>query len=93
MRSLFFNVILFLILTKCLHSNNLALPCAGCHGPKGYSPGQTIPSINNLDRSYFIKAFNEYKSGIRDNYIMQIIARGYTDNQIQALAEYFGEKN
>ena len=72
-----------------LHANNLALPCAGCHGPNGKSPGETIPSINNLDKNYFINALKEYKSGIRENYIMRIIANGYTDAQIEILADFY----
>ena len=56
---------------------------------KGNSPGKTIPSIQNLERSYFIQAFKEYKNGTRENYIMKIIANGYSDQEIKTLADYY----
>jgi len=75
-----------------LNATNLALPCSGCHGPNGLSSGDSIPSINNLDKEYFIKSFNDYKTGVRDHYIMKIIANGYTKNQIELLADYYDKK-
>jgi len=73
------------------NANNIALPCAGCHGPKGSSPGETIPSINNLDKKYFINALKDYKSGDRKNYIMNIISKGYTDKEIELIADYYAK--
>ena len=73
-------------------STNLALPCEGCHGPNGNSPGKTIPSIKNLDKSYFINAFKEYKNGTRDHYVMKIIANGYSEKEIKMLADYYESK-
>ena len=63
-----------------------ALPCAGCHGTNGNSPGKTIPSIKNLEKSYFIKAFEEYKNGTRSHYIMKIIANGYSDEEVENIS-------
>ena len=57
MRFMFLKILLVITITSHLNANNLELPCAGCHGPKGVSPGETIPSINNLDKQYFINAF------------------------------------
>ena len=54
MRFMFLKILLVITIISHLNANNLALPCAGCHGPKGVSPGETIPSINNLDKQYFI---------------------------------------
>ena len=78
--------------SNILLANNLALPCAGCHGPNGNSPGETIPSIKNLEKNYFIKAFKEYKNGTRNHYIMKIIANGYSDKEIKILADYYEKK-
>ena len=92
MRFILCKSILIISLISHLNANNLALPCAGCHGPNGVSPGETIPSINNLDKQYFINAFKEYKRGERKNYIMQIISKGYTDKEIELLANYYDKK-
>ncbi len=83
---------IYLNFSNILMSNNLALPCAGCHGPNGSSPGKTIPSIKNLDKSYFIRAFKEYKNGTRNNYVMKIIANGYSEKEIKMLADYYDSK-
>ena len=84
-------LLFMLFLSSNLKANNLALPCAGCHGPEGNSPGDTIPSIKNLDKKYFINALKAYKNESRNNYIMQIISKGYTDKEIELLADYYGK--
>ena len=85
--------ILYLLLSSNAISNdNLALPCLGCHGPGGNSPGDSIPSISGLSKEYFIKSFNAYKYDTRDNYIMRIIAKGYTEKQIISMSKYFNQQ-
>jgi len=88
-----FIVIAFIFLLSTLNANNLALPCTGCHGSNGVSAGETIPSINNLGKKYFIEAFKEYKNGTRNSYIMKIISNGYSDEQIKILADYYDKQN
>ena len=70
----------------------LADTCAGCHGTDGGSQGPASPSIAGLDASYFLKSMLEYKSGARQSTIMGRIARGYTDAQLKAMADYFASK-
>ena len=81
----------FTIVALPVFGNNLAIPCYGCHGPKGVSPGETIPSSVGLDKLYLENSLNEYKSGIRDNYIMKIISNGYSDKEIKELASFFSK--
>ena len=80
---------IFFFALKPIYSNNLALPCLGCHNSNSNISENTIPNIIGLDNEYFINAFYDYKNKVRDNYIMQIIAQGYSDIQINNLAEYF----
>ena len=70
-------------------ANNLALPCYGCHISNDNKSNNTIPMIEGIDKEYFITAFHEYKKKIRENYLMQIISLGYSDSEIENLAEYF----
>ena len=86
-------LILMIFFLNHLNANNWALPCAGCHSPTGIYSKSTIPSIYDLDKKYFINALKDYKSGVRDNYIMQIISRGYTDQEIEMLADYYAKKD
>ena len=66
----------------------LANPCAGCHGTDGASPGP-IPPINSMPGSYISSAMMDYKSGKRKGTVMNRIARGYTDKEIELMAKHF----
>ena len=78
---------IFFFITFSIASSNIALPCLGCHADKD----NVIPNINGLNSDYFIKAFTAYKNNERNHYLMQIIAKGYSNKQIKLLAEYFEE--
>ena len=83
----------FLIsLLKVSFANNIALPCYGCHISNNNKSNYSIPMIEGIDKKYFISAFHEYKNKARDNYLMQIISQGYSDSDIENLAEYFSNK-
>ena len=73
-------------------ANNTALPCYGCHMSYNNKPNNSIPIIEGIDKKYFITAFHEYKKKVRDNYLMQIISQGYSESEIESLAEYFSNK-
>lgn len=68
---------------------NLANACAGCHGTDGASPGPT-PAINGLSAEDMAALLTSFKSDEVAVTIMNRIAKGYTDAEIQALAAYFG---
>ena len=85
-------LIIFSVYNTILLGNNLALPCYGCHNINNNINFSSIPSLQEIDREYFIKAFNEYKNKIRDNYLMQIISKGYSESEIESLAEYFSNR-
>ena len=75
-----------------LQSAIFATPCAGCHGPDGKSPG-SIPSINHLSKSAIIFAMKAFKTDKRPGSVMNRIAKGYTDKEIELMAEYFARIN
>ena len=66
----------------------LANPCAGCHGTDGASPG-SIPSIKGLPSKHLASTMKDYKSGKRQGTVMNRIARGYTDEEIELMAKHF----
>ena len=56
-------LIFFLInLLKVSFSNNIALPCYGCHISNNNKSNNSIPMIEGIDKKYFITAFHEYKN-------------------------------
>lgn len=67
----------------------LANTCAGCHGTNGQSAGDSMPSLAGLDERYFYKAMKDFQSGARPSTIMGRLAKGYSDNEMKALADFF----
>lgn len=66
--------------------------CAGCHGTHGNSQGPATPSIAEISSEYFIEAMKAYKNDERPATIMNRIAKGYTDEEIKLMAEFFAKQ-
>ena len=67
---------------------NLAAACANCHGTNGVSqPG--MPNLAGQQRAYLVQQMQDFRAGKRAATIMHQIAKGYSDEQIDALAAYF----
>ncbi len=69
----------------------LANTCAGCHGTNGASQGPATPTIAGLSPEYFEEVMEGFKSGEIPSTIMGRIAKGYTKEEIKAMAEYFAK--
>ena len=67
---------------------NLAAACANCHGTNGMSQ-QGMPNLAGQQRTYLVQQMQDFRAGKRPATIMHQIAKGYTDEQIDALAAYF----
>jgi len=63
----------------------LSLSCAGCHGPGGHSPGP-IPSIYGRSPAAIAETMRAFRSDERPATVMNRIAKGYSDAEIDALA-------
>ena len=72
-------------------ARSLATNCTGCHGPSGNSSG-AIPTIAGLERAYIVTAMQEFKAGTRQATVMHQHAKGYSDQEIEILAEYFSKQ-
>lgn len=70
----------------------LAAPCAACHGPKGSSVGVATPTIAGVTQDYFITSMQDYVSGKRKSTVMGRIAKGYSAEEVKALAGYFSQQ-
>jgi len=66
----------------------LSNECVTCHQVSGKYDG--IPSIVGWPEESFIHALGEYRAKIRANAVMRSIAVKFTDEEIAALASYFG---
>ncbi|MGB5835068.1 MAG: c-type cytochrome [Thiohalocapsa sp.] len=70
----------------------LANTCAGCHGTNGASAGEYMPTIGGLNKEYLIEVLDDYKTGLRSSTIMGRIMRGYSDQEIRAIADFYANQ-
>jgi sulfide dehydrogenase cytochrome subunit len=66
----------------------LSVSCAGCHGTDGKSPG-SIPSIGGKSSDFIATALRQFSTGEWPSTVMGRHATGYTDEEIQLIADYF----
>lgn len=69
-------------------TRQMAASCFSCHGTYGQSQGG-IPALAGRERQHFIKQMQDFKSGARPATVMHRHAKGYSDAEIEKLAEYF----
>jgi len=69
----------------------LSNSCAACHGTNGKSPG-AIPSINGKSARFLSQTLKEFRSGARPSTVMERHAKGYSDKEINMIAEYFSRQ-
>lgn len=62
--------------------------CMGCHGFKGMGSGD-IPRLAGVPKGVTAGKLMSYKSDDLEGTVMNRIAKGYSDEEIQAVAEFF----
>ena len=67
---------------------NLAATCANCHGTNGNAVDGGF-SLAGYPKDRFIDTMNAFKSGQRPATLMHQIAKGYTDEQIAIMGDFF----
>ncbi len=70
----------------------LSNACAGCHGTNGGSAGLTMPSLASQSKTAIVDAMKKFKSGERPSTVMGRLAKGYTDAEFDAMAEFFSSQ-
>ena len=65
--------------------------CTNCHGPQGRSAG-AVPSLAGLPQRYLVEQMKAFREGKRPATIMHQIAKGYSEDESAALAEYFARQ-
>ena len=67
----------------------LSSECTACHQTSGRHDGG-IPAIIGLPSDQFIALMNSYKDRQRENQVMRTIAGRLTQEEVEALASYYG---
>ena len=69
-----------------------AAVCQACHGPTGVGILPEYPTLSGQHPDYLAQALKAYRSGARQNAIMQGFASTLKDSDIEALANYFSQQ-
>jgi cytochrome c553 len=67
---------------------DLAAGCAHCHGTNGMSAGVTEP-LAGRPQDQIVSTFKHFREGTKPATIMHQISKGYTDEQLAAIAAFF----
>jgi cytochrome subunit of sulfide dehydrogenase len=78
--------------TNAQSANYLAANCANCHGTDGNAQGAGSWPLAGKSKSYLIEQMAAFKAGTRQATIMHQISKGYSDDQIALMAEYFSKQ-
>lgn len=70
-----------------------AAACAGCHGANGVSPAPTFPHIGGQYEDYLLRTLQRYKSGERQNPIMQGQVAALNEQDLKDLAAYYASQD
>ena len=66
----------------------LAQSCFACHGPAGASVAAPMPIIGGQQAVYLTNVLQAFRSGERSSTIMGRLMRGYSDQEVEAIANY-----
>jgi sulfide dehydrogenase cytochrome subunit len=66
----------------------IAAQCNGCHGFEGVSKG-AAPALKGKPAVYLSESMKEFKSEKRKGTIMNRIAKGYSDVELDNVANYY----
>jgi cytochrome c553 len=69
----------------------LAANCANCHGTAGTAQG-AMPSLAGQQKTYIVEQMRAFRDGKRPATIMHQLAKGYTDQQIELIADHFSRQ-
>jgi sulfide dehydrogenase cytochrome subunit len=70
------------------NGQRLYASCGGCHGTAGAGKGGLLPVLAGQPKDALAASMRAFKSGARPATIMQQIAKGYTDEQVEQIAAY-----
>jgi cytochrome subunit of sulfide dehydrogenase len=69
----------------------LAANCANCHGTTGTAQG-AMPSLAGQQKAFIVEQLKAFRDGKRPATIMHQLSKGYTDQQIELIADYFARQ-
>ena len=74
-----------------LQARGWAASCAACHGTEGRAVG-AMPVLAGRPKQALYEALKAFKDGSKPATVMHQHAKGYTDEQLKRIAEYFANQ-
>jgi len=79
--------------SKAAAGKKIAGACAACHGANGEAPIQAdYPKLAGQYQSYLVEALKQYRSGDRENALMNGFAQNMSIKDIEALAAWYASQ-
>ena len=72
-------------------ARNLAAQCANCHGTNGKSVAE-VPSLAGQPATVIVQKMKDYRDGKLPASIMHQLTKGYSDEQVALMADYFSKQ-
>jgi cytochrome subunit of sulfide dehydrogenase len=66
-----------------------AASCSGCH-PASRAADTIVPRLNGRKADEIVDAMQAFKSGQRPSTVMDRLAKGFSDDEIKAIAAWYG---
>ena len=73
-------------------ARSLAATCASCHGTDGRSVTKEVAPLAGLPKEHIAGQMKAFRDGSRPASVMHQIAKGYSDQQIELIADYFARR-
>lgn len=70
---------------------DLAASCAACHGTDGHATGR-MATLAGRDREDLLTRLRGFRDGSQTATVMHQHAKGYTDEELVRIAEYFASR-
>jgi cytochrome subunit of sulfide dehydrogenase len=67
---------------------NLAATCVTCHGKNAIATG----TLDGMPKNQLMQTMKDFKSGTRPATLMHQISKGYTEQQVELIGEYFSKQ-
>ena len=68
-----------------------ASSCSGCHAARA-SAGTPVPPLTGRPAAEIATAMAEFKSGARKGTIMDRIAKGFSEEEMRAIADWYAQQ-
>jgi cytochrome c553 len=68
-----------------------ASACSGCHANRP-ATAMSVPSLKGRDAAQIAAAMQEFRAGRRPATVMDRIAKGFTEDEIRAIAAWYGSQ-